>query len=134
MLKVLLLLIILSLQHYYILFSYQNHHTLVFDTPFSNSYRYLKVVAKATKNSKYGTVHLARYGIMPSINVTEGEPRNMIKNQDIISYITGKLDNVSSYTTYTLDLSNVSNTSYYIYLHNCDTTFYIQKIWLTNTA
>ena len=58
----------------------------------------------------------------------------MIKNQDIISYITGKLDNVSSYTTYTLDLSNVSNTSYYIYLHNCDTTFYIQKVWLTNTA
>lgn len=41
---------------------------------------------------------------------------------------------VTSFKTFTLDLSSVKNSTYYVGVHNCDSDFYVQKIWLTNNA
>ena len=109
---------------------------VVFTKAISNNYRYLKITAKTSKNSTYGTYYKTQFGIKSDTTFDEDAvPLNAIKRFYIINYSdSSKLTNYTSYTTFTLDLSSVTNSSYYIYLYNCDTTAYIQKIWLTNTA
>ena len=117
----------------YIYFNNDSNKTLSFTTLFANNYRYLKVTARASKNSNYGTYYLARFGIQSQPTASNiGIVTNVLKNYDLINY-SNKTSNITSYTTFTLDLNGI-NSSYYVYLNNCDTTFYIQKVWLTNTA
>ncbi len=106
--------------------------TVMFKTAFNNNYKYLKVSAKATKSSVHGSYHVARFGIKTDLNAPEGIPSNCIKNNYIIG--SASSSNVTTYKTFSLDLGAVTQNSYYVYLHNCDTFYYVKKVWLSNTA
>ena len=124
----------ISVSSSYIYFNAYEYKALVFNNAFANNYRYLKITARATKSTTYGNYHSAWFGVKASATINNGGLPDVIKQYLIIDKGTGKLDNYSSYTTFTLDLSSVTNSNYYVYLYNCDTLFYIQKVWLTNSA
>ena len=127
---------IISLYSSYIYFDPEYNKTLSFTQAFSNNYRYLKITARAIKSSTYGEYYGARFGVQSQpTSDNDGVVSNVLLRYIIIDwYYSDKLENYNDYTTFTLDLSSVNASSYYVFLNNCDSKFYIQKVWLTNTA
>ncbi len=117
----------------YIYFNAYEYKSLVFNYSFPNNYRYLKVTARALKTSTYGTYYDAWFGTKNSSTINDGGLPDASLIYRIISVTTGALTNYNEYTTFTLDLNSLSS-NFYVFLYNCDTSFYIQKVWLTNTA
>ena len=117
----------------YIYFNAYEYKSLVFNYSFPNNYRYLKVTARALKTSTYGTYYDAWFGTKNSSTINDGGLPDISTVYRIISVTTGALTNYNEYTTFTLDLNSLSS-NFYVFLYNCDTSFYIQKVWLTNTA
>lgn len=105
--------------------------TITFNNAFSNNYRYLKVTARSIKNSSLGNYNISRFFVSNTNTADSIYCPTGILAQSFIANGSSS-NNVTSYTTFTLDLNSVNNSTYYVGLHNCDSDFYIQKIWLTN--
>lgn len=104
--------------------------TIIFDNVFNNNYRYLKVIARSIKNSSYGPYNYSAFFVGNVKNANNYMPTGVIKSYTIANQSMG--NSVTSYTTFTLDLNSVNNSTYYVGLNNCDSEFYIKKVWLTN--
>lgn len=98
----------------------------------NNNYRYLKVIAKTRKNNRWGQYNISRFFVSSSTSTTEGMPDNVLANYFIANG--QSYTDITSFQTFTLDLSSVKNSSYYVGVHNCDSDFYVQRIWLSNNA
>ena len=106
---------------------------LIFNTPISNRYKYLKINAKTNKNGTFGSYYTSRFGIAGTTSSSDISVTNDLSGYSIIDWTnSSRLTDYNNYTTFTLDISNVTNPQFYVYLHNCDTDFYISKIWLSN--
>lgn len=114
----------------YIYMNAEGNKTVIFNNTFNNNYRYLKVIAKATRNTTYGNYNVARFFVTKTTTMNDGMPTGVLANY----YITdeSRANSVTSFTTFTLDLNSVTNSTYYVGLHDCDSDYYIQKVWLTN--
>lgn len=98
----------------------------------NNNYRYLKVIAKTRKNNRWGQYNISDFFVSSSTSTTEGIPNNVLANYFIANGQSST--DITSYQTFKLDLSSVKNSSYYVGVHNCDSDFYVQRIWLSNNA
>lgn len=100
-------------------------------TPISNNYKTLNVKIKATGYSNYDWARV-RIGIRPKIG-SDGSsnynnyfiPGDWLKMVEAATYTTKDSD----YRTVTLDLSNISNSEYYFYMHTAGINFSITEIW-----
>ncbi|MBD9074478.1 hypothetical protein EGP91_00540 [bacterium] len=106
--------------------------TLVEKQAISNKYRYLKVLAKNKKNNTYGSYNISRVFVSSSASTSNGMPNNVLANYFIANGQSSP--DVTSWQTFKLDLSSVKNSSYYVGVHNCDSNFFVQRIWLSNNA
>ena len=106
--------------------------TLVEKQAISNKYRYLKILAKSKKNNRYGSYNISNFFVSSSASTSNGMPNNILKDYFIANGQSSS--DITSYQTFKLDLSSVKNSTYYVGVHNCDSDFYVQRIWLSNNA
>jgi len=108
------------------------HKLVQFNYQFTaNDYKYIKADVIYIKNKTYGEVYSAEVNALKSIATDNGNAifNNIVKTNVLIS--NSKLIDQNSWSTVTLDVSNLNGTLY-VGLHGCDTDYYISKIWLTN--
>ena len=94
---------------------------------------YLKIIAKTSKNNTYGTYNISH--LLVSSDQTFLSYYALATTLKSYFVANGQSSSdVTSFQTFTLNLNMVKNSVYYVSVHNCDSEFYVQKIWLTNNA
>lgn len=114
---------------------HKGNETLYFNNAFSNNYRYLKITCKFSKmtwaDGFFGT------SIFVGKSLYQQGGMSFYDNRIAQYFLLWEGDwannkDYTSWTTFTLDLKDVNNSSYYIGLFVYVTEIYAQKIWLTN--
>ncbi len=123
----------LNADHIYFPSTYNK--SLFFSSQFQNKFRYLKIIATVEKKTAMGNYYGAAFGVSKNTSCNSlGLPYDsiVIKREWAMLYSDqNKQNDYFNYTTFTLDLNDVRE-NYFVFLHNCDSIFKVQKVWLTN--
>ena len=94
---------------------------------------HLKIIAKTSKNNTYGTYNISHLFVSSDQTFLSYYALATALKSYFVANGQSSSD-VTSFQTFTLNLNMVKNSVYYVGVHNCDSEFYVQKIWLTNNA